>query len=72
MSNKKKKEKSTVPSLMADYVGMGCKVDLLSRVADLSEIIWASKPDCGIPTTRKASPNLRPPGPRTEQRTEQR
>ena len=33
MSNKKKKEKSTVPSLMADYVGMGCKVDLLSRVA---------------------------------------
>ena len=26
----------------------------------LSEIIWASKPDCGISTTRKASPNLRP------------
>ena len=25
----------------------------------LSEIIWASKPDCGIYTTRKASPNLR-------------
>ena len=25
----------------------------------LSEIIWASKPDCGISTTRKASPNLR-------------
>ena len=24
----------------------------------LSEIIWASKPDCGISTTRKASPNL--------------
>ena len=25
----------------------------------LSEIIWASKPDCGISTTQKASPNLR-------------
>ena len=25
----------------------------------LSELIWASKPDCGIATTRKASPNLR-------------
>ena len=25
----------------------------------LSEIIWASKPDCGISTTRKFSPNLR-------------
>ena len=25
----------------------------------LSEIIWASKPDCGISTMRKASPNLR-------------
>ena len=25
----------------------------------LSEIIWASKPDCGISNTRKASPNLR-------------
>ena len=25
----------------------------------LSEIIWASKPDYGISTTRKASPNLR-------------
>ena len=25
----------------------------------LSEIIWASKPDCGISTTRKANPNLR-------------
>ena len=25
----------------------------------LSEIIWASKPNCGISTTRKASPNLR-------------
>ena len=25
----------------------------------LSEIIWASKPDCGISTTRKASTNLR-------------
>ena len=25
----------------------------------LSEITWASKPDCGISTTRKASPNLR-------------
>ena len=38
----------------------------------LSEIIWVSKPDCGISTMQKASPNLRPPGPRTEQRTEQR
>ena len=38
----------------------------------LSEIIWASKPDCGISTTQKASPNLRPPGPRMEQRIEQR
>ena len=25
----------------------------------LSEIIWASKSDCGISTTQKASPNLR-------------
>ena len=25
----------------------------------LSKIIWASKPDCGIPTMQKASPNLR-------------
>ena len=25
----------------------------------LSELIWASKPDCGISTTWKASPNLR-------------
>ena len=25
----------------------------------LSEITWASKPDCGISTTLKASPNLR-------------
>ena len=25
----------------------------------LSKLIWASKPDCGITTTRKASPNLR-------------
>ena len=25
----------------------------------LREIIWASKPDCGISTMRKASPNLR-------------
>ena len=25
----------------------------------LSELTWASKPDCGITTTRKASPNLR-------------
>ena len=25
----------------------------------LSKIIWASKPDCGISTMRKASPNLR-------------
>ena len=25
----------------------------------LSELIWATKPDCGITTTRKASPNLR-------------
>ena len=38
----------------------------------LSELTWASKPDCGITTTRKASPNLTPPGLRTEQRTEQR
>ena len=26
---------------------------------NLSELTWASKPDCGIATTRKASPNLR-------------
>ena len=38
----------------------------------LSEIIWASKPDCGISTTQKASPNLRHRQARTEQRTEQR
>ena len=25
----------------------------------MSEITWASKPDCGIATMRKASPNLR-------------
>ena len=25
----------------------------------LSKIIWASKPDCGLSTTQKASPNLR-------------
>ena len=25
----------------------------------LSELIWATKPDCGITTTPKASPNLR-------------
>ena len=25
----------------------------------LSEIIWASKPDCGISTMQKVSPNLR-------------
>ena len=25
----------------------------------LSELTWASKPDCGITITRKASPNLR-------------
>ena len=25
----------------------------------LSELIWASKPDCGITTTRKGSTNLR-------------
>ena len=28
-------------------------------VCYLSEIIWASKPDCGISTMQKASPNLR-------------
>ena len=27
--------------------------------ANQSEIIWASKPECRIATTRKASPNLR-------------
>ena len=26
---------------------------------NLSKLTWASKPDCGITTTRKASPNLR-------------
>ena len=26
---------------------------------NLRELIWASKPDCGIATTCKASPNLR-------------
>ena len=26
---------------------------------NLRELTWASKPDCGITTTRKASPNLR-------------
>ena len=25
----------------------------------LSELTWASKPDCGITTTQKANPNLR-------------
>lgn len=34
MSKKKKSTKTNaVPSLMTDYVGMGCKVDLLGRVA---------------------------------------
>ena len=27
--------------------------------SNLSELTWASKPDCGITTTQKASPNLR-------------
>lgn len=30
---KSNKAKTAVPSLMTDYVGMGCKVDLLGRVA---------------------------------------
>ena len=31
---------------------------LTTKIRYLSEIIWASKPDCGISTMRKASPNL--------------
>ena len=29
------------------------------REDNLGELTWASKPDCGITTMRKASPNLR-------------
>ena len=41
--------------------GAGCIARIWPEYPDryLSEIIWASKPDCGISTTRKASPNLR-------------
>ena len=30
---KTNKKANTVPGLMTDYIGMGCKVDLLGRVA---------------------------------------
>lgn len=30
---KNNKKANAVPSLMTDYIGMGCKVDLLGRVA---------------------------------------
>ena len=41
--------------------GVGCITRIWPEYPEhyLSEIIWASKPDCGISTTRKASPNLR-------------
>ena len=41
--------------------GTGCIARIWPEYSEryLSEIIWASKPDCGISTTRKASPNLR-------------
>ena len=41
--------------------GAGCIARICPEYPEryLSEIIWASKPDCGISTTRKASPNLR-------------
>ena len=40
--------------------GVGCIARIWPEYPEhyLSEIIWASKPDCGISTTRKASPNL--------------
>ena len=40
---------------------MGCITRIWPEYPELylSEIIWASKPDRGISTTRKASPNLR-------------
>ena len=42
-------------------VWRGCIARIWPEYPDhyLSEIIWASKPDCGISTTRKVSPNLR-------------
>src|SRR5574337_1957934 len=41
--------------------GTGCITRIWPEYPEhcLSEILWASKPDCGISTTRKASPNLR-------------
>ena len=41
--------------------GAGCIARIWPEYPEcyLSEIIWASKPDCGVSTTRKASPNLR-------------
>ena len=41
--------------------GAGCIARIWPEYPEryLSEIIWASKPDCGISTMRKASPNLR-------------
>ena len=41
--------------------GAGCIAKIWPEYPEhyLSEIIWASKPDCGISTMGKASPNLR-------------
>ena len=41
--------------------GAGCIARIRPEYPEhyLREIIWASKPDCGISTTRKVSPNLR-------------
>ena len=36
-----------------------------------NDLTWASKPDCGIATTEKLE-HKTPPGPSTEQRTEQK
>ena len=41
----------------AERCGTGCITEYPEPY--LSKIIWASKPDCGISTTPKASPNLR-------------
>ena len=44
----------------AGRCGAGCIARIWPKYPEhyLSEIIWASKLDCGISTTRKASPNL--------------
>ena len=68
-----------MPAHTTSKLGLGREASLRVRIWPeyperyLNEIIWASKPDCGISTTRKASPNLRhcqAPPHRTKDRTE--